>query len=1008
MSNFPRQSILRAGALLLAAVCLVAPSTPALASARADDLAEAKALAAQAAQLSQQGRYAEAVPLVERALAIREKAAGPLDVDTVLLTIDLAELYRNQGQYAKAEPLFTRLLTLSEKATGEDRAFTAFALNGLARLYVDQGLYTKAEPLYVRAIDLYEQTLGPKNATTAIAVDNLAELYRTEGEYAKAEPLYRRAIAVNEAALGREHPFTARSVNNLGLLYFDQAQYAEAEPLFMRALAIYEKALGADHPNTLLTVNNLAQLYQNQGQYARAEPLLVRALAANEKALGPDSPTTARSLNNLGLLYLTQGQYAKAEPLLTRSLSVYEKVSGPDHPSTALPINNLAFLYFAQGQYAKAEPLYVRALAINEKAFGPENPSTARLLDNLALLYSNQGQYAKAEPLALRALAIREKTLRPGHPYTAASLSNLSLLYTARGDYARAVETQARAVEARERDLQLNLVSGSEREKLVYLWLSSGEVYQTLSLHAQHAPSDPAARRLALETLLRRKGRGLDAMLESVDALRRRAARGDVALLDELASARAELSRRTLDGPGAEDADRYRADLTALEAKVEQLEERVSARSAEFRVAAQPVTLDSVRRQIPEGALLVEYAAYFPFDAKTRTWGEQRYSAYTLGRDGEPGWVDLGPAARIDAAVAVLRDVLRAKGSPEWVVRVRARALDALVMQPVRAIAGDTRWLLLAPDSALNLVPFAALVDERDQYLVERYTLSYLTSGRDLLRLAVARPAASAPVLVADPDFDTGPAPTASTRSERGERSELSTARFTPLPGTAEEAAAVAPLLKGVRVLTHAAASEQRIKQVRAPRILHVATHGFFLDGVRAAPPADAAASRLLVHDASAPLAAGPVAGAEYIPHPLLRSGLGLAGANARNGGKGEDGILTALEVAGLNLWGTKLVVLSACDTGVGEATTGEGVFGLRRALVLAGSETQMMSLWPVSDAGTRDLMIAYYRGLTSGRSRSDALREVQLAMLRDPARRHPYYWASFIESGAWGPLGAR
>jgi CHAT domain-containing protein len=176
--------------------------------------------------------------------------------------------------------------------------------------------------------------------------------------------------------------------------------------------------------------------------------------------------------------------------------------------------------------------------------------------------------------------------------------------------------------------------------------------------------------------------------------------------------------------------------------------------------------------------------------------------------------------------------------------------------------------------------------------------------------------------------------------------------------------------------------------------VLHLATHGFFLAGARA----PAAPGRLLELPAS-----GAPADVE---DPLLRSGLAFAGANLHQGG---DAILTSLEAAGLDLWGTKLVVLSACDTGVGEVRNGEGVFGLRRALVLAGSETQVMSLWPVSDRGTRDLMIGYYRRLAAGEGRSAALRDVRLAMLKDPRRRHPYYWASFIVSGEWATLdGAR
>ena len=201
-------------------------------------------------------------------------------------------------------------------------------------------------------------------------------------------------------------------------------------------------------------------------------------------------------------------------------------------------------------------------------------------------------------------------------------------------------------------------------------------------------------------------------------------------------------------------------------------------------------------------------------------------------------------------------------------------------------------------------------------------------------------------------------------------------------------------------VLSGEQATEAALRRVSGPRILHVATHGFFLrdgdtaTGRTAQPAPDLTGTRLGKWVA-------------WTENPLLRSGLALAGANQGKSGA-DDGVLTALEAAGLDLWGTKLVVLSACDTGVGEVRNGDGVYGLRRALVLAGSESQMMSLWPVSDRSTRDLMIAYYTNLAQSVGRAEALRQAQLGLLRDARRRHPYYWAGFIQSGEWGTLGGR
>jgi CHAT domain-containing protein len=320
-------------------------------------------------------------------------------------------------------------------------------------------------------------------------------------------------------------------------------------------------------------------------------------------------------------------------------------------------------------------------------------------------------------------------------------------------------------------------------------------------------------------------------------------------------------------------------------------------------------------------------------------------------------------------------------------------------MRPVRSLLAQmplrTRRLLIAPDGSLNLIPFTALVDEQNRYLIERYTISYLTSGGDLLRLQTSLPGKSAPLVVANPDF--GKIATIALRGVHD--SEKSSEIFFPsLPGTKAEALAVKAVLPKASLLLQQQATETALKQASGPRILHIATHGFFLSDQEKPPAETADDDSMRTSDLRLSKWAA------HIKNPLLRSGLALAGANQSRGGD-DDGLLTALEAAGLDLWGTRLVVLSACDTGVGEVRNGEGVQGLRRALVLAGSESQMMSLWPVLDKRTKDLMIPYYQALRRGEGRGEALRQVQLKMLRSKYQSHPFYWAAFILSGEWRAL---
>jgi tetratricopeptide (TPR) repeat protein len=345
---------------------------------------------------------------------------------------------KERARYAEAEPLYQRALSIREQQLGALHPNTAFSLNNLALLYDDQGKDEQAEPLVVRALAIYEQQLGPEHPHTASILIHLGYIYRHQGKYEQAEPLLKRALAIDTKAYGTEHPNTALSLNNLALLYQDQGKYSQAEPLYQRALSIREQQLGPEHPSTALSLNNLALLYHHQGKYEQAEPLYERALSIYEQQVGPLHPNTAGSLNNLANLYQDQGKYEQAEPLYQRALAISEQQLGPEHPNTANSLNNLAGLYRAQGKYEQAEPLLKRAFSIDEKTLGPEHPDLATDLNNLAALYFGQGKYAQAEPLFKRALAIYERILGPQHPTTQRIQANSARLLRTMGRDAEA------------------------------------------------------------------------------------------------------------------------------------------------------------------------------------------------------------------------------------------------------------------------------------------------------------------------------------------------------------------------------------------------------------------------------------------------------------------------------------------------------------------------------------------------------------------------------------------
>ncbi|MCS5691713.1 tetratricopeptide repeat protein, partial [Cyanobium sp. FGCU-6] len=888
-----------------------------------------------------QGAYAKAEPLYRRALAISEKTQGPDHPETANILNNLALLYDNQGAYAKAEVLYRRALAIREEALGPDHPATATSLNNLAALYDNQGAFAKAEPLYLRALAINERALGPDHPATATSLNNLAFLYDSQGAYDKAEPLYRRALAIRETALGPEHPDTANSLNNLAALYRSQGAYAKAEPLYQRALAIREKALGPDHPMTATSLSNLAELYNNQGAYAKAEPLIRRALAITEKALGPDHPATANSLSILAGLLLSQGLDAEAEPLYRRTLAIRERTLGPDHPETARSLNSLAVLFQGRGAYTKAEPLYIRALAISEKTRGADHPDSATILSSLAVLYESQGMNAKAEPLLRRGIGIQSRFLQGQLPF---------LPQAARQSQVHAVNAAWEVA-----------FSGAER---------SG-----------------SAADLALFSRFNRYGLQLE--IEQRQAQLGRAPGAPQKLVEQITALTARLANAA--APAAQHQELARR-KEELERELYRLLPSLKPRLVE---PAQ------VARVLPEGAVLVEFQRYRPFDGRRKPgqlWAAPRYIALVLNADGATRAVDLGPTAAIDPFIAHALAVSQASGGDPTDLwrQLNSKVFPAPLMQ---LLAGSNQWIL-APDGELNRIPFAALPSPRDpqRRLTDSVAVRLISSGRTLLPQSPATASASTrPLVLADPDYGTAPSNT------RG---------WERLPATAEEGRRISQLLKA-DLYEQASATTAVLTRAKGPRLVHVASHGFYsgtsdLPEQTAEPAAGAESGRMRSAIAGLPSSSEDA---------MLNSGIVLAGANRRlrpdrsSAGTKEsadDGYLTAREAAQLQLEGTQLVVLSACDTATGEQQSGEGLFGLQRALSVAGARTTLLSLWKVDDGATAYFMQRFYTLLQQGKGRMEALLTVQQEFRSDPPRTEweDYkYWAAWQLVGDPGPI---
>jgi CHAT domain-containing protein len=838
---------------------------------------------------------------------------------------------------------------------------------------------------------------------------------RDQRGWLEARPFLIRSLEIRERVLGPDDLTVATAIGFLANNYDYTGDYASAEPLALRALKIRENVLGPDHPDLVHDLSQIGVDYQNRGDYLKAEEMQQRAWSILERAQQTGTPDAAGVLESLAETHYARGDYRGAEEYSQRGRVVWEKLLGPDHFHLAPSFTFLGRVAYDALEYSKAEAMFQRALTLSERALGQDHSSVTSYVNDLAMVYCTTGRYAEGEALYRRALAVHEQKAATSYPAARETLYGLARCFAAQGNSTEAVKFQLRASEIEERFLAVNLGVGSEREKQAFVASLSSRSSRNISMHTRLASDDPVALHLAVTTVLQRKGRVQDAVSANLSTLHQRFGVKDQKTLDQLYELTSKLANLALNGPQKMPAAEYSEELKTLEDQRERQEEEMNRRTAGFYSRSKPATLAAIEAAIPENAALIEFAVYRPFDPKVqdnpKAYGEPRYVAYVVRRQGEVQWKELGQASPVDEAINRLRQALRDPQHRD--AKQLARALDEEIMQPLRPLIGDATHLLLSPDGELNLVPFQALVDEQGRYALERYSISYLTTGRDLLGMQVARESKSGPLVIADPFFGEAGvsqvaegdaakrklAPSRTTPRSINTGNDLSTVYFAPLSGTALEARTIKSLFPEAQVLTGKQATKAALRRAQAPGLLHIATHGFFLLN-----PADSATPASPKPERNGTRA---ISASVKIENPLLRSGLALAGANLSKSGD-NDGILTALEASSLNLWGTKLVTLSACDTGVGEVKNGEGVYGLRRAFFLAGTEGLVMSLWPVSDYVTRELMNEYYAGLKEGLGRGEALRQAQLAMLKRKGRQHPFFWASFIQSGEWANLDGK
>jgi CHAT domain-containing protein/tetratricopeptide (TPR) repeat protein len=961
-----------------------------------------------------------------------------------------------RGEYGQAEAEARLLLAEAEASGGSDALEAAIAIDRLVEALWRGGKAgeQETEALARRALRIKEALLGPDHVEVGRSLHHLARVHGDRGDYARARPLYERSLAIRERALGPEDPEVARALQNLAILLKNLGHYDESRALHERALAIRRARLGPDHPEVAQSLHSLAALAWTMGDRTRGLALVRQAIAIWEKAHGPEHPRLATSLEGLGVIAMEEGDWTNSRMFIERALRIHEKRLGASHPSVANALANLAQLAAAVGQFGEAEPMARRALAIYESASGADHPDVAFAATILADVLARSGRVKEAGPLLERALRIRQAVLGPEHPLSAQSLVGLSRNRWLAGEVGPALEGALRAAAIHDRRFRDVARSLSEREALRFAAARVRGRDLALSILTGAPPRrlPPGSVAAVWDTVIRGRGRVLD----EIGARHRVLVEDDdpqvEALRGALDLARGRLSRLIVaTGRGAPGPHQDR--LREAQEDKERAERALAERSAGYRreLADRRAGFAEIAAALPADTALVAYVRFemlpgreAPGPGESIVEPTPSYLAFVLrsGSD-EPEVLRLGPAMRLEALVREWHRAVAA--TPAGLAglalqaerdyrRIGAR-LRRAVWDPVAAAAGDARMVFVVSDGALYRVSLSALPSGRGGYLAETApTLHHLSTERSVLRRSPEGPPGRGLIAIGGIDFDTPPAragsdgtaeregrgPSASRPGRRpayrGERSsceEFTGLSFDPLPGALLEIDEVAALWAGrpgngtagppepVVVLTGAGASEDAFKeQVPGKRVVHVATHGFFL------------ADRCAAHDRAAGEGSALSATADRLilrDNPLLLAGLALAGANRRaqtRGTEAEDGILTAEEIAALDLSGVEWVVLSGCDTGLGRPEAGEGVLGLRRSIEGAGAGTLIMSLWAVEDVVVREWMGRLYEGRLAGLTTAEAVSRASTGMIAERRRAgrstHPFYWGAFVAAGDW------
>jgi CHAT domain-containing protein/Tfp pilus assembly protein PilF len=953
-------------------------------------------------------------------LMVLSQAASGQNPDTLRKQASaLLQEYKNDT----AIVLYELILHQAEEKYGPNDTMLIGILHSLGHAYMYEYNISKTLQHYNRAMKIIQENFGLDDIRMAAFLKNLGGWLRVCCRFDQAEKYLNRDLQISLAFYDSNHISLVTTYRQLGVLFYRKGEYGKAMEYLEKARDIHIGNSRFD-ANLGYIMNNMGNIYLAQGKYEDAEAAYVQAFELRLKSEDFTNPHLGEPLNSLGNLHAILGEYSESIRYYNWALYFRERILGPEHESLVYSLNGLGHVYVELGLYEKADTAFQRALHISQSTFGPEHLMVARTCANLGDLYMSQGEYVEAERHYLSALDINNNLMGENHYTAVKSLESICRLCRLQNNAVKAMEYAEHSCNIRQRHFEENARILSEEEALIFSQFLRIAADNYISCYFELDSGIGNTRDVA-EVILSCKGQVSDEIFDRQKALVKETDSITLALVDSLNSAKDKLSYFYVRKLGNDyDMEAYSYVSDSLNEYIERLEADLSNRSASFKSYRdrKNVSVDRIGSCLPGKSILVEFYKYNRNQANPDS-STAAYLAVIIADREKPVVINLGNSSDIDSLVSGYRKHMlfmsgeraMANDLDQWKYDRINKALYERIWRPIEDFTGDRDLVLISPDGALNMISFAGLKDNAGKYPIEKYAIHYLSSGRDIIRFGNETEVGNGLFALGDPDYDASVSERLALSSrpkdvyataDHGLTSNIRSASegfkniaVYPLPWTKVEIENIVKIWKAfsdepvIRCLGLKASEDRFKRESPGNRIIHLATHGYFLQDI---------------HQEDLPVGEYNLDNLYVGEHPLLRSGLFFSGGNLHGEGADsagiEDGILTAYEVSAMDFTGAELVVLSACETALGEVKCGEGVYGLRRAFQMAGARTVISALWPVSDKRTSEMMKKLYS--REGRTLPEQIRKLQLDMIQDLRAHgendHPFNWGAFIAQGAW------